>query len=117
MVFWCCRAHLDISEDDPHVGETFSVETLRQGDNGMRTIPSSVHGAPTSTEVGLGQRGFAKRLMLCISGNSLSNRRDVDVTQFGFPAGQTQQFWKRYPCSCGGGGALLVATLKYFQQP
>lgn len=46
------RAHLDISEDDPHVGETFSVETLRQGDNGMRAIPSSAHGAPTSAEVG-----------------------------------------------------------------
>lgn len=44
---------MDMSEDDPLVGETFCVETLRQGDAGLRAIPSSAHGAPTTAQVTL----------------------------------------------------------------
>ena len=48
-----CSSHLEVEDDDPSVGEKFSVETLRQGDEGLRSIPSTVHGAPVSAEVQL----------------------------------------------------------------
>ena len=44
------RSHLEVSDDDPSVGQKFSTETLRKGTNGLRGIPSTVHGAPETAE-------------------------------------------------------------------
>ena len=43
---------MDEKDDDPSVGARFSVETLRNGpEKGLHSIPSTVHGAPTTAEV------------------------------------------------------------------
>ena len=48
-----CRSHLALETDDPALGKTFSVETLRNGEHkrGMGNIPSMLHGAPETAEV------------------------------------------------------------------
>lgn len=44
------RSHLDVDDDDPTVGQKFSTETLRRGDAGRGSLPSTVHGAPETAE-------------------------------------------------------------------
>lgn len=44
------RSHLDVDDDDPTVGQKFSTETLRRGDAGKGSLPSTVHGAPETAE-------------------------------------------------------------------
>ncbi|KAK9816592.1 hypothetical protein WJX72_002361 [[Myrmecia] bisecta] len=48
------RSHLDVSDEDPAIGEKFSIEQLRHGDrngrNGLDEVPSTVHGAPETAE-------------------------------------------------------------------
>ena len=50
--FDVCRSHLALETDDPALGKTFSVETLRNGEQkrGMG-VPSMLHGAPETAEV------------------------------------------------------------------
>ena len=48
-------SHLDVEDDDPTMGAKFSIEKLRQSQEGLRTIPSTVHGAPVSAAVSLQQ--------------------------------------------------------------
>ena len=40
-----------VEADDPNIGNVFSVETLRHGDNGGGKLPSQLHGAPETAEV------------------------------------------------------------------
>lgn len=42
-----CRSHMDMEDDDPTLGDKFSTATL-QHDAGAGTIPSAVHGAPST---------------------------------------------------------------------
>ena len=46
-----CSSHLDVEEDDPNLGAEFSIEKLRQSQEGLHDIPSTVHGAPVSAAV------------------------------------------------------------------
>lgn len=46
-----CSSHLDVEDDDPNVGANFSIEKLRESQEGLHTIPSTVHGAPVSAQV------------------------------------------------------------------
>ena len=46
-----CSSHLDVEDDDPNLGANFSIEKLRESQEGLHTIPSTVHGAPVSAQV------------------------------------------------------------------
>ena len=67
------RSHLALETDDPALGKTFSVETLRNGEHkrGMG-IPSELHGAPETAEVRAADRhtrsgcGSAPHLRLAV---------------------------------------------------
>lgn len=54
-------SHLDIEDDDPNVGAKFSIEQLRKSQEGLHTIPSTVHGAPISAQVRV-RHTFYRRL-------------------------------------------------------
>ncbi len=46
-----CRSHLAVSDEDPDLGSIFSTERLTAGDQGLRSLPASVHGAPETLQV------------------------------------------------------------------